>query len=262
MHEADSDILHLRAQPPQGLSRMVWVSIGAHVLLLATALLAPSSWRTASPRSEPKPMVISLAGSEGPNNGGMTQISGRTVQQYTPLETRTVTPPPAAKAPEMALPDPTVKARPRPKLPPVPKPVEKSTSRTPTEGAEPKTGAAKSNTGAAPIPFGGLSTGGGGGSGVVLDVGDFCCPEYIQVMRQRILENWKQNQGTAGVNVIKFTIQRNGQLTDVDVNQSSRNPVLDLESRRAVTMTERLPPLPAQFTRPTLTVYLTFEYHR
>ena len=40
------------------------------------------------------------------------------------------------------------------------------------------------------------------------------------------------------------------------------NPLLDLESRRAVIVTQRISPLPEQFTRPTLTVYLTFEYKR
>jgi len=46
------------------------------------------------------------------------------------------------------------------------------------------------------------------------------------------------------------------------VEQSSRNPVLDLESRRALVTTRQLPPLPAAFTRPTLTVFLSFEYKR
>jgi periplasmic protein TonB len=261
MNEAVSDILRLRAQQEEGLSRTLWLSIAAHVLLLAIFVLVPADWRTSPPQAQPNPMLISLAGADGPNNGGMTQISGRTVQESVPLETRSRVETPAATTP-MALPDPSVRPRPRPTLKPVDKPVAKSPTRKPSTGAEPKAGAAKADTGAAPIPFGGLSTGGGGGQGVTFDVGDFCCPEYIQVMRQRIMERWNQNQGTVGSNIVKFTIGRDGVLSGIEVTQSSRNPILDMESRRALTMTARLPPLPARFTRPTLTVFLTFEYKR
>jgi outer membrane biosynthesis protein TonB len=61
---------------------------------------------------------------------------------------------------------------------------------------------------------------------------------------------------------MKFVIQRDGTMADIEIDQTSRNQVLDLESRRALINTRRLPPLPAAFTRPTLTVFLTFEYKR
>ena len=51
-------------------------------------------------------------------------------------------------------------------------------------------------------------------------------------------------------------------LTNVTVEKSSGNPLLDLESRRAVLATQKIPPLPDQYTRPNLMVYLTFEYKR
>ena len=49
--------------------------------------------------------------------------------------------------------------------------------------------------------------------GVQINVGDFCCPEYIAAMNQRITENWNANQGAAGTAVMKFTIQRDGTMT-------------------------------------------------
>jgi len=64
------------------------------------------------------------------------------------------------------------------------------------------------------------------------------------------------------ITVMKFVIQRDGTITGVETDQPSRNPVLDLESRRALVTTRQLPPLPAAFTRPTLTVFLSFEYKR
>ncbi len=81
-------------------------------------------------------------------------------------------------------------------------------------------------------------------------------------MSQRIRSNWDKRQGAAGQTVVKFTIRRDGMLTNVEVEKTSGNPLLDLESRRAVLNTRQLPPLPAQFDQPTLTVYLTFDYMR
>jgi len=262
MHEAVSDVLDLRMREADGLSRMVVLSLVAHGVILSAFLLMPASWRMGTVQKKETPMMISLGGAIGPNAGGMTQMSNRSVQAVAPPEAKPrVQPPPAAKAPEMTVPDLT-KARPKTAPKVNEKPVDNSASRKVTTGAEVKTGDARAETGSKPIPFGGLSTGGGGTGGVQLDVGNFCCPDYIVTMNQRIRENWRQNQGVLGANVVKFIIRRDGMLTNVEVDQSSRNDVLDLESRRAVLMTQQLPPLPPQFDRPTLTVYLRFEYTR
>ena len=52
-------------------------------------------------------------------------------------------------------------------------------------------------------------------------------------MNQRDHRELEQNQGADRRHGVKFTIQRDGTLTDVEVDQSSRNPLLDLESQRA-----------------------------
>ena len=85
---------------------------------------------------------------------------------------------------------------------------------------------------------------------------------YIQTMVRHIKSQWKEQQGAAGESVVKFVIRRDGMLTNIELETSSNNPLLDLESRRAVINARQLPPLPAQFTEPTLTVHLTFEYKR
>ena len=81
-------------------------------------------------------------------------------------------------------------------------------------------------------------------------------------MTDLIKRNWRQNQGASGRVQVKFTIARDGKLTNVQVEQPSNIPLLDLESQRAVVNTAALPPLPREFTENTLTVHLVFEYHR
>jgi len=80
-------------------------------------------------------------------------------------------------------------------------------------------------------------------------------------LQRLIYGNWNQKQGQVGTNKVKFTIQRDGTISDVAVEQSA-GPFLDLASRRAVEQTQRLPPLPPAFTLPRLTVHLWFEYKR
>ena len=107
-----------------------------------------------------------------------------------------------------------------------------------------------------------MSSGGGPGVGASLDVGDFCCPDYILTMVQRITKNWNQSQNVTGLATVKFTIRRDGVLQDVVLEKSSNFPIADLAAQRAVVLTERLPPLPDAFPNPTLTVHLNFQYQR
>jgi TonB family protein len=71
---------------------------------------------------------------------------------------------------------------------------------------------------------------------------------------------WNQNQGSRGVSFVKFTIQRDGRLTDYIVEKPSGSTPLDLAALRAVAVTKSLPPLPNEYPNPTLVVHLSFEY--
>jgi TonB family protein len=246
-----------------GLSRMFVVSLIAHAVLLGAVVLMPAEWRGGKDSKNVVRMTISLSGgAPGPNTGGMTQMSSRPVQAVAPPEAKPrPETPPATKKPEMSIPDPTLK--PKAASPKVDKSVDKSASRNPTTGPKVTGGDARVNTGAAPIPFGGLSQSGGArAGGVTLDVKDFCCPDYLSTMSDRIRGNWNQNQGLAGRVIVKFTIKRDGTLTDVELERGTGNYLLDTEARRAVVYTRQLPPLPAQFTEASLTVHLIFDYVR
>jgi TonB family protein len=133
--------------------------------------------------------------------------------------------------------------------------------RTPTHGAQTTAGSAIAQTGTQGRGFG-LSTGGGPGTGATLDVADFCCPDYVVLMTERIKSAWDQKQGVTGQAIVRFTIQRDGRLTDAVVERQSGNPALDLAALRAIVVTRQLTPLPAAFPNPSLTVHLNFEYQQ
>lgn len=257
-----TDILRDRGQEPAGLQRMVTVSLLAHLAIGAVLILVPGSLFGRASEAPRNIMTISLAGAgEGPRNGGLTSAASQSVQVQTPPEEpqkREPVRPPAAKTPEMVMP--AAKTRNSKTSAPVVKQApDDARGRTPTKGAQTSFGNAVAYTGARGQGFG-LSTGGGAGSGSSLDVADFCCPEYIVTMIDRIRSVWQSNQGATGVVLIKFTIQRDGRITDYSVASSSGSPVLDTAALRAVAGTRTLNPLPAQFSNPTLGVRLSFEY--
>jgi len=260
VHEAVSEILVERARQDDNLNGMVLVSCFVHAAILLAIVFTPSSWRS-RPIPNVTPMTIIMGGVEGPDAGGKTPIAGRPVQEVVPPDVKAPDVRPAAKPPEMVEP---TKAFPKaaPKI--VNKPDDKSKSLKTTKGAELKTGAAAANTGGVAVPFGGLSTGGGGAptQGAFTDYANFCCPAYLNQMTDLIKRNWNKSQGASGTVQVKFVIQRDGTLGGLEVEKASNIPMLDLESQRAVVKTQRLPPLPREFTEPALTVHLIFEYHR
>jgi TonB family protein len=248
-----------RATGPDGFKRMVLLSLAAHGLLILLVALSPSSWRTsdADPRTV---MTISLGGAPGPRAGGLTSMSGRPVQRAVPPkpdEKPVPITPPAAKPPEMTEP---TKAAPRPAPKPTTTPqtaAEQARAKAPSTGARVSEGQAKADTGVVSDSIG-LSTG-GGGTGGQINLGNFCCPAYVAEMLQIIHRNWRQQQGARGATVMKFVIDRQGTLSGVAVARTSGNFLLDQAATRALTLT-KLPPLPREYTNPTLTVNLEFNF--
>ena len=243
---------------------MVVFSIAVHAIFATVLFVAPGGWLRSAADAPKTVMTISLGGAgEGPLNGGMTAMGGRAVQVQKPPDEppkREAVRPPAAKTPEMTVPVPNAK----PVKATAPGPVVKQApdearGRTPTRGAQTSAGSAIAETGTRGQGFG-LSTGGGPGSGSTLDVADFCCPEYIALMVERIRSNWVHDQGATGSNYIKFTIQRDGSLTNSSIEAPSGTSALDLAALRAVRTTTTLPPLPSAFPNPTLGVRLNFLY--
>jgi periplasmic protein TonB len=267
-----SDVLRDRMSAPTGLQGMVVVSLALHAALFGGMLFLPRTWLGAQPTVPKTVMTISLAGGNGgPNNGGMTSIGGRAVQAEPPPEPpKRPEPvrPPAAKTEEAVVPIPTKTPPPRPARPAPPRPATpikeappEARGRTPTRGPETRAGSAIAETGARGLGFG-LSTSGVTGTGSTLDVSDFCCPEYIALMVEKIRTNWNARAGVSGSTIIKYTIQRDGTITNPEIVKRSGYNDLDLNALRAVVGTRQFLPLPGQFSNQTLTVNLSFEYTR
>jgi len=249
--DAVSPILVERAREPQGLRNMWILSLVVHGVATVLLLMMPTP--SLEDDSLKNVMTISLGGAPGVRTGGMTNMSARTAEA-SPAPEKAPPAPPAAKVPEMVLPTKKEPLKPTPskgteaRVKPVPKALEATQ------------GDARIETSARGAGFG-LSTGGSGATGY-LDVANFCCPEYLSTMIQLIQRNWNGKQNVPGITRIKYTIQRDGRLTDVQLEQSSGYFALDQAAQRALLSTRQLPPLPAQFPETTLTVHLNFSYER
>jgi TonB family protein len=262
MYDVVANALNGRAQEPDGLRKMIGISVGAHVALMAAIVVMPGGWFQRQAEVPKDVMIISLGGAPGPSNGGMTPIGGRPIQKAM-QELPKVQPvrPPAQKTPEMTVPDPTLKAKPpKPAPTPVQEAPKEARSKTPTVGAQERAGRAMAETGSQSNTLG-LATG-GGGTGGQIQLGTFCCPEYVGEMVNRINQNWSSRQQAAATATMRFTIQRDGRITDITVAQSSGYQMLDFLAQRALMAVSPLPPLPQAYTNPTLTVNLNFEYQR
>jgi TonB family protein len=80
-------------------------------------------------------------------------------------------------------------------------------------------------------------------------------------MTQLIQRNWVPNQGLTGATLMKFSIDRNGTISSVQIERPSGFVALDLAAQRALLLT-RLPELPFAYPNSTLTVHMRFEYQR
>lgn len=257
MNEAVTDVIVARSRDPQALRSMIVWSVAAHAVVVAAVLMSPAHQAPPPPQAV---MTISLGGSPGPKTGGLTQAGGRAVQEVAPPAppVRRAETAPAPVPPKMTLPDPKARTRPTPKPAQVP---PDATSRKPTEGEKPEPGSTPTQSRVRGQGFG-LSSAGGAGSGVTVDVQNFCCPEYLDLMVEQIKRNWVQNQGVVGVNTMKFTINRDGTLVGIQLEKPSGITPLDLESQRALVKTQKVSPLPTPYSNQTLGVHLEFRYER
>lgn len=259
MTEDVHDVILARSAPPKGANRALTISLLAHAIVIALVLFVPREWLSAH-QSTAKIMTITLSGTVGPKSTGINPVGGQPVQQVAPEPKR---PEPehlaSQKSDAMVIPDkkpPKKDDNRKPVdtvLPPLPAP------RPPTIGKQITQGSSVASTGATGMTNG-LSFGGGVGGEQTLGLPpDFCCMPWAQQMVESISLYWNRNQPVKGSPVIKYTVHRDGTITDVAVEQSSGNKYLD-DDAQATLKRARIPPLPPEYKQQTLTVSLKFLY--
>ncbi|HVG23568.1 MAG TPA: TonB family protein [Thermoanaerobaculia bacterium] len=91
--------------------------------------------------------------------------------------------------------------------------------------------------------------------------------DYAQSMVSKIRVNWYANMpqiirtGMKGVVTIRFTIHRDGRISDITILNSSGVPPYDAAARKAIELSSPLKQLPADFPNPTERVTCMFYYN-
>lgn len=103
-----------------------------------------------------------------------------------------------------------------------------------------------------------------GSENVRLDAEEFPFAYYLALLQSRIQANWEPPYGSSGGAVstkvvVFFRIQRSGRITNIAVEGSSGDYLFDRAAIRAVSLSNPLAPLPADYPRGFLGVHFEFE---
>ena len=113
-----------------------------------------------------------------------------------------------------------------------------------------------------PAPAGGsgLSVGGGNNQDIPGIPSDFRFAYYVQRMLALIEARWYKPAVPTGTQArVRFTINRDGRLSRIELEASSDNSSFDRAALRSLYATNPLPPLPPAYLKSSLTVHLTFS---
>jgi len=119
-------------------------------------------------------------------------------------------------------------------------------------------------------PYGTFSAAGAkGGFGITGGGGDFGTKYawYVHVIQQKVSENWMKYEvdprvSTANRVYITFDVTRDGHPTNVQVEQSSGVPSLDISATRALQRIDTFGPLPADYAGNKISVEYWFDYKK
>ncbi|MEW6557437.1 MAG: TonB family protein [Elusimicrobiota bacterium] len=108
----------------------------------------------------------------------------------------------------------------------------------------------------------GSGIGGGVGGGLGVDVGNFPYIGYVNILRNKVAQNWNPAPYTsAGVKkvLVYFRILKNGKIENLTIKESAGVSYIDRSAIRAITNSSPFPPLPVGFPDSSLGVYFMFE---
>jgi protein TonB len=119
-------------------------------------------------------------------------------------------------------------------------------------------------------PYGSFSAGGAkGGFGVTGGGGDFGTKYawYVHVIQQKVADNWLKYEVDPRITnaqrvYITFDVARDGHPSNVNVEQSSGVPSLDISAVRALQRIDTFGPLPPDYSGGKITVEYWFDYKK
>ena len=119
-------------------------------------------------------------------------------------------------------------------------------------------------------PYGTFSAGGAkGGFGITGGGGDFGTKYawYVQVIQKKIADNWLKYEVDPGITTaqrvyITFDVARDGNPANVQIEQSSGVPSLDISAKRALQRIDTFGPLPSDYSGGKISVEFWFDYKK
>lgn len=119
-------------------------------------------------------------------------------------------------------------------------------------------------------PYGTFAAGGAkGGFGITGSGGDFGTRYgwYVQIIQRKVSENWLKYEVDPSITsanrvYITFDVARDGHPYDINVEQSSGVPSLDISAKRALQRIDTFGPLPSDYSGNKISVEYWFDYSR
>jgi protein TonB len=151
-----------------------------------------------------------------------------------------------------------------------PKPVTTASKAKPQPEEEPSNQIPFGEGGPVSGPYGTFSAGGAkGGFGFTGGGGDFGSrfSWYVQNVQRKVTENWLKFEVDPRITdarrvYLVFDIERSGRPTNVQVDQSSGVPSLDMSATRAIQRIDTFGPLPPEYSGSKVSVEFWFDYKK
>jgi TonB family protein len=256
--------------------RAVYFSLSVHVAFFVFILLSPHL-----PKPSRKglvhyiPLNMVAPGGGGGGGGGGRPAAGKpapppikkeTLRDLTTSQKAQPEAKPAMRYPvDKPAKDPKVKVEKKAAITkPEPSRKESAAQSGTAEGTEGGTGMGTGlRIGGGEGPGGGFGPGGPGyGPG---GLANFPYVWYLNTITERVSSNWFSSLVDPGISgsfqtIVYFRIQKNGQVLDVQIEQSSGVTPLDLSAVRAIKASAPFPPLPREYEEAYLGIHLIFEH--
>ena len=227
-----------------GVSLAVLLHAGLGATLVISALHRPANF------VQPRAVAVRLVQAGTLRGGPPIEAVAEPVPEKPKIVKPVEEEPPAPSPKALLLP---AKEK-EPKKPSSPAPQAKTAAHEP---ASPPAAAASAHPGTG----GPAGTGGTAGiGGATFDQPDFHYSYYVERMLVTIGMNWFKPAESVPISpMIRFRIERDGTISDPQLERSSGLPFVDRAALRAVMASSPLPPLPQEFTGKYLGVHLIFE---